>query len=198
MAKLSIHHATRAKAEAAGITLTIVPEENTIIALDTTTDCEYRGQNAPALLVEVLKDRDENAEPDENEFAGDSSGDVETVEGIEQEEDEEEVSGSRVKEQYKAAYEMTDLPGTCGDEMAKAFADYVLDDEGKLDLGRLIAVGHANGVDVEDRWGGRNPGMKRMNLGNVLRGKFRRFERVEIGAAVFQAEKTEEEQQIAA
>jgi hypothetical protein len=35
----------------------------------------------------------------------------------------------------------------------------------------LVEVGQANGIDVLGRWGARNAGMQRMNLGNCLRGR---------------------------
>ncbi len=51
----------------------------------------------------------------------------------------------------------------------------------------LAEVAKANGIDL-NRWAGRNNGMVRMNLGNVLRGMIRRGEKVIInGKTVKQA-----------
>lgn len=59
--------------------------------------------------------------------------------------------------------------GNNGDDIAALLKD--------ADLG---AVATANGIDL-NRWAGKNHGMVRMNLGNVLRGMVRRGEKVTIG-----------------
>lgn len=61
--------------------------------------------------------------------------------------------------------------GTCGDELAEAFA--------AVDPALWAQVATQNGVDF-GRWSHLNPGQQRMNLGNVLRGKLRRGEQVRV------------------
>jgi len=61
--------------------------------------------------------------------------------------------------------------GTCGDAMAEAFRG--------CDQTEWAAVASANGIDFS-RWSHLNNGQQRMNLGNVLRGKLRRGEQVDI------------------
>ena len=66
--------------------------------------------------------------------------------------------------------------GSCGDEMAAAFA--------ACDPSEWSLVAKANGVDF-GRWSHLNNGQQRMNLGNVLRGKLRRGETVTVGEETF-------------
>lgn len=49
----------------------------------------------------------------------------------------------------------------------------------------LAAVADANGIDLT-RWAGKNVGMVRMNLGNVIRGRVRRGEKVMLGGQTIQ------------
>ena len=89
--------------------------------------------------------------------------------------------GNVVPVKYRAKYGATEgkLKGTNGDELAavlKAAFEDATGDGAKDAL--LVRVGNQNGVDVNARWGARNLGMRRMNLGNVLRGALRREERV--------------------
>lgn len=94
-------------------------------------------------------------------------------------------TASIVPLRWKLKYEQTDLPGSCGDKAAKAFAEAVTAEDGSMDLSALHAIGKANGIDCLGRWGARNPGQQRMNLGNVLRGMQRRGETVRIGDETF-------------
>lgn len=61
----------------------------------------------------------------------------------------------------------------CGDDIAATLAE--------LDV---AIVARQNGIDLS-RWEGKNPGMVRMNLGNVLRGRVRRGEYVVLGDYVY-------------
>ena len=72
--------------------------------------------------------------------------------------------GSVVPSLYRQRYGKDQ---TCGDGLAEALAG--------TDLEQLAEVATENGLDLT-RWAGRNPGMIRMNLGNVLRGRVRRGE----------------------
>lgn len=95
-----------------------------------------------------------------------------------------QVLASVVPDSYKERY---GADQNCGDEIA-----LILKGED------INAVGTANGIDVEKKWGlGRvvdglpkplNPGMQRMNLGNVLRGRVQRGEYVVIGEHEFNPE----------
>ena len=101
--------------------------------------------------------------------------------------DEEEAGGNVVAEEYRKRYGSAQ---NCGDEMAAVFKDFVtsVDEAGKefCDYRKLVEVADANKVDVE-RWGHLNIGMRRMNVGNVLRGKVKRGEKVVVGTRVWEA-----------
>ena len=85
-------------------------------------------------------------------------------------------SKSKVPTKYRKRY--ANYNGTCGDQLSAILAEAK-----KADLS-VVEIGEANGVDVLGRWGGRNVGMQRMNLSNVLRGMVRRGEAVTIGDTV--------------
>ena len=79
---------------------------------------------------------------------------------------------------YKRAY---GTAGNCGDQVVAAMA--TAQEAGTT----LEAIANENGVDF-GRWAHLNPGMQRMNLGNVLRGVVRRqVNQVTIGTWVSQA-----------
>jgi len=65
---------------------------------------------------------------------------------------------SVVPKSYKQQYGKTQ---NCGDEVAQSLSGHP--------HSAIVTVGTINGIDVEKRWGHLNPGMQRMNLGNVLR-----------------------------
>lgn len=90
-------------------------------------------------------------------------------------EDEEEAAAGHdvVPQKYREKYGKL---GNCGDAYAEAFAKVKGMDE-------LAKVAAENGVDI-NRWAGRNHGMVRMNLGNVLRG-MRTKQDVRIAGVVF-------------
>jgi hypothetical protein len=86
--------------------------------------------------------------------------------------------GSVVPDEYRYRY---GVDQNCGDEMAKALTAKVTDPKTGVDLEACREVAAANGVeDRFDGWlvKGLNPGMVRMNLGNVLRGKLRKGDAV--------------------
>ena len=86
--------------------------------------------------------------------------------------------GSVVPNEYRYQY---GVDQSCGDDVAKALTAKVTDPKTGVDLEACRVVAGANGVeDKFDAWldKGLNPGMVRMNLGNVLRGKARRGEPV--------------------
>lgn len=89
-------------------------------------------------------------------------------------------AGSVVPDSYKIRYGPDQ---NCGDDIA----DLLKGED-------VYAVAMANGIDAEGKWGeGRvalgktplNPGMVRMNLGNVLRGRAKRGEYVVIGTTEY-------------
>lgn len=83
-----------------------------------------------------------------------------------------EYSGNVVNSKYKQKY--AENGGNCGDAIAKAFGP-ITDTPECDEMLRQVAI--ANGVDY-GRWAHCNIGQKRMNLGNVLRGKIKRGENV--------------------
>lgn len=82
-----------------------------------------------------------------------------------------QVKKSVVPDSYKVEY---GAPQNCGDDLAEILKEAA---PTPLDVNR---IGSQNNIDVEARWGGKNNGMRRMNLGNVLRGMVRRGEYVRI------------------
>jgi len=74
---------------------------------------------------------------------------------------------SVISRAWKATYAKT--YDSNGDGIAMALRDATQTDTGKCDLAALHALYRANGVDPS-RWEHLNPGMQRMNGGNVLRG----------------------------
>lgn len=98
--------------------------------------------------------------------------------------DQPKGSNSAVPKKFKDIYKKSN--NSCGDEMARHLAAVVKGPNGKVDSGALNKVGDQNGIDVQARWGGRNVGMQRMNLGNVLRNMIRQGQRVQVGDQVWE------------
>ena len=73
---------------------------------------------------------------------------------------------SVVPAEYKERY---GKDGNCGDEVAQALAGI----KGEA----LAEVATRNGIDFK-RWEHLNPGMQRMNLGNMLRARGRRGDKI--------------------
>lgn len=82
----------------------------------------------------------------------------------------EPAKGNVIAKPYRDQYGKL---GNCGDAFAKAMIDYLEPKGVELEDKRtaLIVLGDANDVDVDARWPGKNTGMIRMNLGNVLRAR---------------------------
>lgn len=89
---------------------------------------------------------------------------------------------SIVPEGFKAKYKAHG--GNCGDDMAEVLNGTVKDEKGKIDVPKLEEVMAQNAIDT-DRWNGLNIGQRRMNLGNVLRAKAKRGEKVIVGETVW-------------
>ena len=124
-------------------------------------------RKTPALLTDVM------------DFLSSEDGD---------DEEGEHDGGSVVPEKYREIY---GAEQNCGDEVALVLTDYVMtlegseDGEPRLNFDALREVATANGSYLllqkwEDR--GLNNGLLRMNMSNVLRGRIRRGEQVQIGA----------------
>lgn len=103
--------------------------------------------------------------------------------------EEAEGKGSVVKAKYKKKYHPTH--DTNGDEFTEAFRTATLEDpddaKSSIDVNKLAHVARENGLSIK-QWlhlkrkdGGLNVGMIRMNLGNVLRGRYRNGTDVVIG-----------------
>jgi hypothetical protein len=75
---------------------------------------------------------------------------------------------------WQRVYAKNVLKGTCDDGIAKRLADVTKGNDGKCSRELLYSIANANGINAEGRWGHRNVGMVRMNLGNVLRGMVKR------------------------
>lgn len=72
----------------------------------------------------------------------------------------------------------------CGDELALVLKEYC---EGRVEEA-VIEIGHQNGIDVMKKYGHLNPGMRRMNLGNILRGRIEAGYKVVIGRNIWNEE----------
>ena len=89
-------------------------------------------------------------------------------------------TGSVVPQTYKTKYRATSGEHRCGDKLSDLLKAATLNDEGKSDLKKIRAVAKENGLSV-DKWLHLNPGMIRMNMGNVLRGMIRSEGSVKVG-----------------
>lgn len=98
--------------------------------------------------------------------------------------------GSVIPDDYRYRY---GADQNCGDAVAKALTDKVTDPKTGVDLEACRSIAAINGVeDRFDVWMDKdlNPGMVRMNLGNVLRGMARRGEPV-MGLGLEQVEQAD-------
>ena len=179
----TIHHATAKKAARNQVEMTV--EGEMIIARDLQTNFILNGTNAVETLERMLQARADLADAGLTEEPEDEDAEVEP-DAEEQEDEEPKRSGSVVREKYKEQYEPFD--DSCGDEYAAAFAAAIKTDKGTVDMAMLASIAAQNGVDFS-RWDHLNPGQRRMNLGNVLRGMVRRGEVIRIAGRVFGAPK---------
>jgi len=91
---------------------------------------------------------------------------------------ETKVSKSIVKD--RAKYK----GGNNGDELALALAKVTKGADGKADDTKINEVAKANGIETVK---GTNVGMRRMNLGNMLRARYKKGVAVHVGDEVLQA-----------
>lgn len=111
-------------------------------------------------------------------------------EAEEEEESDANLSGSIVRHRFKARYAEQGHPDNCGDGVAAALRAAVIeeDEDGReFCSDKLMAkVARDNGhAETYKRWAHLNPGQRRMNLGNVLRGLQRRGEDIVIDGQTF-------------
>lgn len=178
MAK-KLHHATKKRAEENGITINWSAEEDTWLAEDAENKHGILAQgNDPKALLDEAMDALYKAETGE---------DPEEPTEEESEDEEEHEGGSIVPEKYKSQYK--EYGGTNGD----VIADHVQDttrkyEEGpkggqvsRVDLEAVTKIAQDNDVDMT-AWTNLNPGQQRMNLGNVLRSRLLRGEKIKIGS----------------
>ena len=124
---------------------------------------------------------------------GDSEFEDMAIEGEQDEEDDEDVPATIVPPKYKAIY--AQFHDSCGDELAEYLRGYLTTKaqaaNGKsydaLDEVMWAQVATQNDID-SGRWSHLNNGQKRMNLGNVLRGKIRKGTDVVVGDRVFRGD----------
>lgn len=99
------------------------------------------------------------------------------------------IKGSIIKKKYKQEYKK--LGGLCGDEMSgeltAATTPLALDGKVKTCLKTLRDIAIANGV-WKDSYAKLNPGQQRMTVGNCLRNKIARGEKVIVGKRVMGGE----------
>ena len=88
----------------------------------------------------------------------------------------EEARRMKIPSEYRASYGQDQH---CGDELALALKE--------INIAELGYVAKQNNlVDKWESWSHLNNGQKRMNLGNVLRGRLKRGERVEVSSMVWE------------
>lgn len=118
--------------------------------------------------VKKLKGKTNEDQVDTEEMAG--------------EEEEEIESGSKVRQKYRDEYRARGNPRTCSDDFSELFNEATListDGDGKalkrpiLDEPALREIAEKNGIEYS-KYEHLNKGMRRMNVGNVLRGILRR------------------------
>lgn len=100
------------------------------------------------------------------------------------------IKGSIIKAKYKKEYKK--LGGLCGDDMSCELTSATTigaDEKGnvKTCLLKLREIATANGV-WKDSYSKLNPGQQRMTIGNCLRHKMERGEKVTIGKVVMGGE----------
>lgn len=164
-----IHHASKKKAAALGITLTQDKFKSLVTATDHNGTTLATGESGKIALDKAIVAMAKN-DGFENEVTTTSAED----------EDEPRHHGSVIDAGYRSAYAEYDQ--SCGDDMADALKAYTTA-PGKrpcLDVARLQEVADANGFDMA-RWSHLNNGMKRMNVSNVLRHMIREGETVTVG-----------------
>lgn len=151
-------------------------EDNTLLA-------QTEDGTAQALFEEALENRDKlsgsevgpSEIKDNNTVEPSESDDNVIDEAFEDEEDEEQEKLNVVPKKYRDEYKARGDASCCGDEFSQLFKTVVASSDSKtIDAGKLNEIGGANGIDVMARWGQRNVGMRRMNLGNMLRTKLKK------------------------
>lgn len=108
---------------------------------------------------------------------GDEEGDSEDEEG----------GKSVIAPKYKKKYRPN--KDSCGDKIRDAVWEFLHPDGEDVDVVKLNKLGKDNGIDVMDRWGAKNVGMRVMNTTNVLRGMLRRGLDVKIGGTTIAGSK---------
>ena len=105
-------------------------------------------------------------------------------EKTEQQDTQEETKAKRsvAPERYRKRY---GTAGNNGDELAAML---------KEATALVSEIGRQNDIDVEARWGKRNTGMQRMNLGNMLRARLRKGTAVKIGELTIEGQKQDQKQ----
>lgn len=100
---------------------------------------------------------------------------------------DEKKTGTVVPLSYKEKYKAAGDPTSCGDEVANAFKAHVTVGK-QMSPTMLRQVANENGLDSKlDEYQDKNlnPGMQRMNIGNVLRGRAKRGEMVKVGETIW-------------
>lgn len=180
-----LHHATIAKAKKMGVAL-IDAGHGVYIATDTKNgDAKSEGTDGKLLLEQVLAARPDAPKPKAKKVAAPKKAKARKPAKSEDEdgegdEEEGEISGSIVRERYRAIYKESAVPNSNDDDLAGACYKYLTNDDGDLDLVALASLARDNGLTL-DKWSHLNNGQKRMCLGNALRGLLRKGTDVVIG-----------------
>jgi hypothetical protein len=134
------------------------------------------------LLDEALEARDaltsevDDEQPDAEEGEFDPVGE-ENDDEPSSETDDDEIEDDKklnvVPKKYRLEYKARGDATCCGDDFSAIFRAVTTVDK-QTDILALIRIGELNNIDVNAKWGTRNVGMRRMNLGNMLRSRLKK------------------------
>lgn len=185
---MSIHHAVAKKAQKLGITLVAV-EGGYSATVGNITNTAASATDALDLTVRAVKAEGKPAKQPKAKKAAAKKGKKRRAKKSNDEDEDgegEEGTGeskSIVKKKYKKLYRPT--KDTNGDDFAEALHAALFPDGEEFDIAAFNAACRANDIDPK-RWAKlKNNGMRRMNLGNVLRGMIRREVKVTLGNKTF-------------
>lgn len=153
---------------------------------------ELAAENDIEVPLKPVKEPKPKKEPKAKKVKAEGDENDENDEGEDGDEDEKE-SGNVVPAKYREKYGAAQ---NCGDELADVLSAFVMVEDPEnpkkrvCSRSQLETVADANGLQDKMREyeeSGKNLGMVRMNIGNILRGRIRRGQYVKIGGAVWEA-----------
>jgi len=193
---MTIHHATQKKAQAAGLEIRPYQEgfgvyyfkdgRDEVGTLATSATDPKEALNLA--LEQGYGVQTKAPTPTKNSAPAVSEADTEDNESEHDEDEEEGQGGSIVKQRYKLEYAARGDVTCCGDDLSQvlkeAVTEYSQDSKkSRIDMPALREIAKQSGLEAKfDEYEQRlNPGMVRMNIGNLLRKKMRDEGHVMVG-----------------